>query len=165
MVLNSVHTATSQAVVGYFEEACVAAKIRVLLVDDYKLVRQGIREFLEISDDITVIAEAENGEQALELVETCEPDVTVLDVTVLDVQMPVMSGIDAARAIRAVSPKARIMILSAYGEKSYIKTLVGLGVNAYLLKTCELNELQEAVRAVVHGEIFVQSGLAFVGNS
>lgn len=160
MVLNSVHTATSQAVVGYFEEACVAAKIRVLLVDDYKLVRQGIREFLENSDDITVIAEAENGEQALELVETCEPDVTVLDV-----QMPVMSGIDAARAIRAVSPKARIMILSAYDEKSYIKTLVGLGVNAYLLKTCELNELQEAVRAVVHGEIFVQSGLAFVGNS
>lgn len=138
----------------------MAAKIRVLLVDDYKLVRQGIRGFVENSDDITVIAEAENGEQALELVETCEPDVTVLDV-----QMPVMSGIDAARAIRAVSPKARIMILSAYDEKSYIKTLVGLGVNAYLLKTCELNELQEAVRAVVRGEIFVQSGLAFVGNS
>jgi YesN/AraC family two-component response regulator len=111
--------------------------IRVLVVDDYKLVRQGIREILESSDDITVIAEAGNGEQALELVEKCEPDVTMLDI-----RMPVMGGIDTARAIRLLAPKAHVMILSAYGEKLYLNTLLGLGVKAYLLKTCEQDELR-----------------------
>lgn len=160
MFLNSMQLATSQATMNDFQEACVAAKIRVLLADDYKLVRQGIREILESSDDITIIAEAENGEQALELAEKIEPDVTMLDI-----QMPVMSGIDAARAIRSVSPKARIMMLSAYNEEAYVKAILGLGINAYLLKTCELNELLEAIRAVVRGETFIQSGLLLVGNS
>lgn len=128
-------------------------KIRVLIVDDYKLVRQGIRAFLESSDDISVVAEADNGEQALELIETHNPDVTMLDI-----RMPVMGGIDATRAIRSLSPKARIMILSAYEDEVQFTTLAGLGVNAYLNKTCEIQELQEAVRAVVRGEIFIRSG-------
>lgn len=128
-------------------------KIRVLIVDDYKLVRQGIRAFLESSDDISVVAEADNGEQALELIETHNPDVTMLDI-----RMPVMGGIDATRAIRSLSPKARIMILSAYEDEVQFTTLAGLGVNAYLNKTCEIRELQEAVRAVVRGEIFIRSG-------
>ncbi|MHB1356530.1 MAG: response regulator [Anaerolineae bacterium] len=135
------------------------AKIRVLVVDDYKLVRLGIRAFLESSDDIAVVAEAANGEQALELVETCAPDVTVLDI-----KMPVMGGIDAARAIRSLSPRTRILILTAFEEKGHINTLFDLGVKAYLLKTCGIGELQDAVRAVVRGETFIQPGLVFAGN-
>jgi DNA-binding NarL/FixJ family response regulator len=137
----------------------VAAKIRVLVVDDYKLVRQGIRDFLENSDDITVIAEAANGEQALELIETYKPDVTMLDLV-----MPVMGGLDAARAIRSLSLKTRIMILSAYDEMAHIKTFIELGINAYLLKNCEINELQDAVRAVARGESFLPTKLEFARN-
>jgi DNA-binding NarL/FixJ family response regulator len=137
----------------------VVGKIRVLVVDDYKLVRQGIRAFLESTDDITVIAEAVNGEQALELVEEYQPDVTVLDI-----KMPVMGGVDATRAIRSLSPQARILILSAYEEIVSIKTLISLGINAFLLKTCEIEELQEAVRAVARGETFIHPSIQFACN-
>jgi len=134
------------------------SKIRVLVVDDYKLVRQGIRECLERADDITVVGEAVNGEQGLELVEVLEPDVTVLDI-----RMPVMNGVDAARAIRSIAPQVRIMVLSAFEEEARLKTLLDLGVSAVLLKTCEIGELQEAVRAVARGEMYIQSNLEFAG--
>jgi DNA-binding NarL/FixJ family response regulator len=137
----------------------MAAKIRVLVVDDYTLVRQGIRECLESSNDIVVVAEAVNGEQALDLFETYEPDLTVMDV-----QMPVMGGIEATRAILSIAPKSRIMVLTAFEERAQFKALLDLGVGALLLKTCEIGELQEAVRAVVRGERFIQSGLVLANS-
>jgi DNA-binding NarL/FixJ family response regulator len=141
-----------------FEENGMA-KIRVLVVDDYTLVREGIRECLEQTEDIAVIGEAVNGEKALEFVEEFEPDVTLMDV-----RMPVMDGIAATRAIRSTSPNSRIVILSAYNETVNIRKLLELGVNAFLLKTCEINDLQEAIRAVVRGELFIQPGLVFARN-
>ena len=93
--------------------------IRVILADDHALVRQGIRQFMEEAEDIVVVAEAANGEEAVYLVEEHQPDVAVLDI-----QMPVMTGIEAARQIKARFPGVRILILTAYDEDPYVFALL-----------------------------------------
>ncbi len=125
----------------------MAKKIRVVLADDHAVVRKGIREFLEDEDDIEVVAEAENGAQAVALAETHHPDVLVLDI-----QMPEMTGIEAARQIKAVDPRAHILVLTAYDDDPYIFAMLQAGANGYVLKNAPSDELVRAVRAVSRGE-------------
>ena len=122
-------------------------KIRVILADDHALVRQGIRQFLEEANDISVVAEAANGEEAVRLVEQHRPDVAVLDV-----QMPVLNGIEATRQIRARFPGIRILILTAYDEDPYVFALLQAGANGYILKSADADDLLQAVRRVYRGE-------------
>ena len=122
-------------------------KIRVILADDHALVRQGIRQFLEEANDISVVAEAANGEEAVRLVEQHRPDVAVLDV-----QMPVLNGIEATRQIRARFPGIRILILTAYDEDPYVFALLQAGANGYILKSADADDLLKAVRKVYRGE-------------
>ncbi|MGD9315771.1 MAG: response regulator transcription factor [Anaerolineae bacterium] len=121
--------------------------IRVVLADDHAVVRKGIREFLEEEGDITVVAEAADGEQAVALVDEHLPDVTVLDI-----QMPVASGIDATRHIKARHPNVRVLILTAYDDDPYIFALLQAGASGYILKTADSGDLVQAVRAVSRGE-------------
>jgi len=121
--------------------------IRVVLADDHAVVRKGIREFLEGEPDITVVAEAVDGEQAIALVAEHQPDVAVLDI-----QMPQVSGIEATRRIKAEHPKVRVLILSAYDDDPYIFALLQAGASGYVLKTADSAELVQAVRAVHRGE-------------
>lgn len=122
-------------------------KIRVILADDHALVRQGIRQFLEEADDIAVVAEAANGEEAVRLAEQHHPDVAVLDV-----QMPVMNGIEATRQIRARFPNVHVLILTAYDEDPYVFALLQAGANGYILKSADADDLLQAVRRVHRGE-------------
>jgi len=122
-------------------------KIRVILADDHALVRQGIRQFLEEANDISIVAEAANGEEAVRLVEQHRPDVAVLDV-----QMPVLNGIEATRQIRARFPGIRILILTAYDEDPYVFALLQAGANGYILKSADADDLLQAVRRVYRGE-------------
>jgi DNA-binding NarL/FixJ family response regulator len=121
--------------------------IRVVLADDHAVVRKGIREFLEQEADITVVAEAADGEQAVALVAEHQPDVAVLDI-----QMPVASGIEATRRIKARHPGVRILILTAYDDDPYIFALLQAGASGYILKTADSGDLVQAVRAVSQGE-------------
>lgn len=123
------------------------SKIRVLLADDHVLVRQGIRQFLEDEGDIDVVAEADDGIQALGLIEKHHPDVAVLDI-----RMPEMTGIEATRRIKERFPKVRVLILTAYDDDPYVFALLQAGAHGYVLKTSSADELVRAVRTVYEGQ-------------
>ena len=128
---------------------------RVLLADDHALVRQGIRRFLEESGEITVVAEAEDGERALELVAEHQPDLAILDI-----RMPKLSGVDVARRIRAEHPQVKILVLTAYDEDPYVFALLRAGVDGYILKTADSTQLIQAVRQIMAGEPALDPGIA-----
>jgi DNA-binding NarL/FixJ family response regulator len=121
--------------------------IRVLLADDHVLVRQGIRQFLEDEGNIEVVAEADDGAQALRLIEQHQPDIAVLDI-----RMPEMTGIEATRRIKARFPQVRVLILTAYDDDPYVFALLQAGADGYVLKTASADELVRAVRTVYEGQ-------------
>jgi DNA-binding NarL/FixJ family response regulator len=125
----------------------MSESIRIVLADDHAVVRKGIREFLEEEGDISVVAEAIDGDQAVALVAEHQPDVAVLDI-----QMPGTSGIEATRRIKAEHPEVRVLVLTAYDEDPYIFALLQAGASGYILKTADSAEIVQAVRAVYRGE-------------
>lgn len=122
-------------------------RIRVLLADDHVLVRQGIRQFLEDEDAIEVIAEANDGAEAIRLVEEHQPDVAVLDI-----RMPELTGVEATRRIKEHFPQVRVLILTAYDDDPYVFALLQAGADGYVLKTASAGELVRAVRTVYEGQ-------------
>jgi DNA-binding NarL/FixJ family response regulator len=129
--------------------------IRVVLADDHAVVRKGIREFLEQSGDITVVAEATDGPEAIDMVAEHQPDVAVLDI-----QMPGVTGIEATRRIKAEHPGVRVLVLTAYDDDPYIFALLQAGASGYVLKTADSIELVHAVRAVHRGESALDPAVA-----
>ena len=125
----------------------IQTPIRVLLADDHVVVRAGIRQFLEQSTDIQVVAEASDGQEACKLLEQFAPDVAVLDI-----QMPGMSGIEVTRWIRAKHLSIGILVLTAYDEEPYVQAVLQAGANGYVLKTAKPQEIVDAVRDVFHGK-------------
>lgn len=123
------------------------AKIRVLLADDHHIVRAGIRQLLESAQDIQVIAEAGDGEEAQSLIEKHKPDVAVLDI-----QMPKASGIEVTRWVRSHLPEVGVLILTAYDDDPYVMAVLQAGANGYVLKTAKADELIQAVRDVNEGK-------------
>jgi len=130
-------------------------KIRLLLVDDHKIVRDGLRSLLRGETDMEVAAEAENGLEALRLAEKLNPDVIVMDVS-----MPDMNGIDAARAILERSPRCRIVALSMYSDRRFVEGMLRAGVAGYMLKDGAFEELARAIRAVAAGQAYLSPCIA-----
>lgn len=122
--------------------------IRILLVDDHKIVREGTRQLLELSDDMVVVAETANGDDAVRACRELTPDVVVMDV-----HMPVMNGLEATRLIRSLHPDIKVVILTAHDDDRYIFPLLDSGAGGYLLKTASGDDLANAIRAVHRGEI------------
>ena len=129
--------------------------IRVLLADDHIVVRAGIRAFLEQSGDIQVVAEASGGKEAAALLEQ-----TAVDVAVLDIQMPNMSGIEVTRRVRAERKAVGILILTAYDDAPYIQAVLQAGANGYVLKTATPQEIVQGVRDVFQGKSVIDAALA-----
>ena len=127
----------------------ISGDIRVLIVDDHVLVREGTRQLLEQDQGIVVVGTAGSGEEGLDLIERLRPQVAIVDLN-----LPQMSGLELARAVIAAHPEIRILILSAYDEYAYITEALEIGVAGYLLKTASGKELIEALRAVFEG-VFV----------
>jgi DNA-binding NarL/FixJ family response regulator len=122
--------------------------IRILLVDDQAVLRDGLKVIFEAQDDLDVVAEAANGAEAVELVRRCSPDVVVMDI-----RMPHMDGIDATRRIAAAHPESpRILILTTFGEERYVYDALRAGASGFLLKDAQRRELVEAVRVVAGGD-------------
>ena len=122
-------------------------KIRILLADDHHIVRAGIRQLLECADDLHVIAEAGDGEEAQALIQKHKPDVAVLDI-----QMPKASGIEVTRWVRAHLPEVGVLILTAYDDDPYVMAVLQAGANGYVLKTAQADDLIQAVRDVNEGK-------------
>jgi NarL family two-component system response regulator LiaR len=123
------------------------SKIKVLLADDHALVREGTRELLEREDDLTVVAEAGDGQEAVQMAAAHQPDVALVDVA-----MPRLNGIEATRAIKRLSPSTAVLILSAYDDDQYVFALLEAGAAGYLLKNVRGRDLVEAIRSVHAGE-------------
>lgn len=121
--------------------------IRVVLADDHAVVRKGIRDFLQEDGDIQVVAEAGDGEKVKELILALQPDVAVLDV-----RMPLATGIDVAHWIHEQSLPVRVLILTAFDDDPFIIAALKAGANGYVLKNAEAEEITAAVRAVHRGE-------------
>lgn len=122
-------------------------KIRVLLVDDHALLREGIRSLLENFDDLDVVAEAENGHQAVKLVRELKPDVVLMDIA-----MPLLNGIHATEQIRRERRCTHVLILSQHESDEYIRQALAVGASGFLLKDITASELVHAIRAVNKGE-------------
>lgn len=120
--------------------------IRVLLADDHAVVRKGIREFLEEDGEITVVAEASDGVEAVRFAGEHAPDVAVLDI-----QMPRLTGIEATRQIKAAFPTVRVLILTAYDDDPYVFALLRAGADGYLLKNADSDALVQAVKTTAAG--------------
>ncbi len=124
--------------------------IRILLVDDHGLFRSGMRSILETQPDIEVVAEAERGEEAVDLVRQLPPDVVLMDV-----HMPGIGGIEATRRVLRAAPEARVIALTALEDEPFPRKLLDAGAEGYLTKGCPAEELLEAIRQVARGERYV----------
>jgi two-component system invasion response regulator UvrY len=122
--------------------------IRILLVDDHELVREGIRHLLEEAKDMQVVGQAANGSEGLKECKRARPDVVLLDIS-----MPVMDGLDTCKQLKAQFPEVKILILTVHPEDQYAMRLLNAGALGYLTKRVSALELQEAVRTVAGGHL------------
>jgi DNA-binding NarL/FixJ family response regulator len=131
--------------------------IRVVLVDDHALVRQGFRRILEDDPDLQVVGEASNGLDAIGLVKKTDPDVVVMDMA-----MPEMSGLHATMELMKQRPGTKVLILSMYSDEQYVRNALDAGAKGYILKSAIENDLTRAVKAVAAGEQYLAPELSSV---
>lgn len=129
--------------------------IRVLIADDHAVVRQGLRTFIDLQDDMEVVGEATNGAEAADLAVELQPDVVLLDLV-----MPQMDGVEATARIAAGSPNSRVLILTSFGEDDKLFPAIRAGAQGYLLKDIRPNELVQAVRETHQGRVQLHPDIA-----
>jgi DNA-binding NarL/FixJ family response regulator len=129
--------------------------IRVLLADDHSLMRAGIRALLKEVPGVEVVGEANNGQQALDLVEEMKPDIVLMDI-----MMPEMNGLDATKRVVARHPKVRVIMLSMNASEEHVLHALRAGASGYLLKNIGPEELEGAIRAVVQGDKHITAAVA-----
>lgn len=130
-------------------------KIKVLIADDHAVVREGTRRILNQEEDMEVVSEANDGEEAVRLAKQYKPDVAIIDIS-----MPKMDGIEATRQIKALYPEMVVLILSAYDDDQFVFSLLEAGSAGYLLKSVRGRELVDAVRSVYAGESVLHPTIA-----
>ncbi|MEO6060832.1 MAG: response regulator transcription factor [Thermoflexales bacterium] len=128
--------------------------IRILLADDHAVLRAGLRMLLESQPDLKVVGEAGTGLEALGQVQTLQPDVILLDLT-----MPGMGGMEALPALRKLAPAARVLVLTMHDDEGYLRRALRGGASGYVLKRAADSELLSAVRAVARGEVYVHPSM------
>ncbi len=125
-------------------------KIGVLLVDDHAVLRSGLRALLNLEPDLEVVGEASNGREAVELAQSVKPDVIVMDIS-----MPEMDGLAAAKAIHEMEIPSHIVMLTVHAEEAYLFQTLQVGASGYVLKSSADRELMDAIRAAHRGEVFL----------
>lgn len=128
---------------------------RILIADDHAIVRDGVRALLAAAGDLEVVGEAADGQQAIDLAVSLEPDLILMDVA-----MPGLGGLEATLEIRRRVPRAKIIVLSQYGEPEYVRRFVKAGVSGYVLKNAAGADLVAAVRAVLRGGLVLDPEVA-----
>jgi DNA-binding NarL/FixJ family response regulator len=131
------------------------AKIRVVLADDHSIVREGVKAVLNLAEDIDVVGEAADGREAIARVQELEPDVIVMDIA-----MPDLGGLEATVEIRRQYPRTRILILSQYEDREYIRRFLKAGVSGYVLKKSAGSDLAAAIRSVHRGGLVLDPDVA-----
>lgn len=134
--------------------------IQVMIVDDHKMVREGLKRILELNGDIEVIDEADNGKDLIKKLKTVKPDIVLLDIN-----MPVMNGIEVLEYLSKRKKSPKVLVLTVHNEVEYLMKAVDLGINGYILKDSEAEELIKAVHFVYKGETFIQPSMIPLLNS
>jgi DNA-binding NarL/FixJ family response regulator len=129
--------------------------VRVVLADDHKIMREGLCSLLRSDPRVEIVGVAEDGRSAIQLVREQKPDVVVMDVA-----MPDLNGIDAARRIKADMPEVRILALSMHSDKRYISSMLQAGASGYLLKDCAFKELVQAIHTVARRQVYLSPSIA-----
>jgi DNA-binding NarL/FixJ family response regulator len=129
--------------------------IRVLLVDDQALFREGLETLLSVHKDIKVVGQASNGQEALEVAATVRPDVVLMDV-----RMPILNGVGATRRLKKALPQCRVIVLTTFDDDEYVFDALRAGAVGYLLKDVASAQLVEAIRATARGESILQPSVA-----
>ncbi len=129
--------------------------LKVIIADDHMIVRDGLRSLLERQPDMEVVAEADNGRIALKLVEELSPDVVIMDIGMRE-----LNGIDATRQIVKMSPGVKVLALSMYSDKRFIKGMLKAGASGYMLKDSAFKELIDAIRVIVENKIYISPSVA-----
>ena len=133
----------------------IEGSARVMLVDDHAVVRQGLRTFLDLQDDITVVGEAKDGVEALQIVQELEPDVVLMDLV-----MPRMDGIETVRRMKALRPHIQIIVLTSFGDDQKVFAAIRAGATGFLLKDVSPQDLAAAIHAARRGEASLAPGIA-----
>ncbi len=133
----------------------MSEKVRVLIADDHAVVRQGLRAFLEVQDDLAVVGEAGDGAEAVRLAATLSPDVVVMDLV-----MPRLDGIEAIRQIQAAGSGAKVIVLTSFADDQKVFAAVRAGAAGYLLKDVRPQELIDGIRTVMRGEALLNPAVA-----
>ncbi|MEV5413057.1 response regulator transcription factor [Thermopolyspora sp. NPDC052614] len=136
------------------------APVRVLIVDDHAVVRRGIRAYLEVLDDMEVVAEAEDGEEALNILQKMAVHQELPDVVLLDLLMPKMDGVVATARITSRYPEVRVVILTSFGEMERVHAALANGAAGYLLKSAGPTEVAAAIQAAARDEMFLDPAVA-----
>ena len=129
--------------------------ISVFIADDHGIVRQGLRDYIALQDDMEVVGDAANGEQAVMRIQEHTPDVVLMDLV-----MPGMNGIEATRRVREISPSTRIIILTSFAEEEQVFEAIKAGASGYLMKDIKPEELAKAIRGVQAGEPMLHPDIA-----
>lgn len=132
-------------------------KIKILLADDHKITRQGLRSLLANEPDMEVVAEAEEGRGAVKLASEMKPDIVIMDVS-----MPDLNGMEAARQITKSMPAVKVVALSMHSDNMYVTEMLKSGVCGYLLKDCAFEELASAIRSVIDGKTYLSPSISGV---
>jgi two-component system response regulator DegU len=134
--------------------------INIMITDDHSMIREGLKNLLELDGDIKVIAEAENGEDCLDKLKTFRPDVLLLDIN-----MPKMNGLEVLKALKDRKSKVKVLVLTVHNETEYLMKAVDIGINGYVLKDSESAELKKAIFTIADGETYIQPSLIPALNS
>jgi two-component system NarL family response regulator len=129
--------------------------IRVVIAEDHRMVRELVAALLAREPDFTVVGEAGNGREAIDMVQKLRPDLLVLDVG-----LPEIDGIEVARRLRGSQPGLKLLALSIHSEERFVQAMLNAGANGYLLKTSAVTELVQAIRAVLQGKLYVSPEVA-----
>ncbi|MCX8131877.1 MAG: response regulator transcription factor [Clostridia bacterium] len=130
------------------------SKIRVLIADDHSMVRQGLKQILELEDDITVVAQASNGSEAVRLSKEQKPDVVLMDIN-----MPTLNGLQAIKEIKDEKLASKVIVLTIHEDREYLFKTIQMGAEGYVLKDAEPSVLIEAIRSVHQGQSYIQANM------
>ena len=130
-------------------------KIKVVIVDDHALIREGIKKLLELEESFDIVALAGDGVEALEVIEKVRPDVVLLDIN-----MPNMNGIDCLKQIKAEYPDTKVVMLTIHEDAEYLIETINIGAEGYVLKDADVSSLVKAIQKVVQGEVYIHPTLS-----
>ena len=128
--------------------------VKIMIADDYSMIREGLKNLLELDGDIQVISEAVDGEDCLDKLQVVKPDVLLLDIN-----MPKKNGLEVLKSLKSKRSKLKVLVLTVHNEIEYLMKAVDIGVNGYVLKDSESAELKKAIFTVAEGETYIQPSL------